>query len=101
MSLNGGARRPSWFDIRHLPPYPDEFDEASITDSVRRIEQLILNEVHNGRDPKKIFLIGFSQGAALALMTGLTTLHDLGGIACLSGWIPHRIRDVYIPPPIP
>lgn len=94
VSLNGGVRRPSWFDIQHLPPYPIEFDEANITESIRNIEQIILTEVHNGRDPRRIFLVGFSQGAALSLMTGLTTLQDIGGIASLSGWIPHRIRDV-------
>lgn len=87
-------RQPSWFDIQHLPPYPIEFDEANITESIRNIEQIILTEVHSGRDPKRIFLVGFSQGAALSLMTGLTTLQDIGGIASLSGWIPHRIRDV-------
>lgn len=50
--------------------------------------------MQRGIHPRKIFLVGFSQGAALSLMVGLTTLHDLGGIGSLSGWIPHRIRDV-------
>lgn len=71
-----------------------EFDERGITESIKVIEQLILTEMYNGMDPKRILLVGFSQGAALCLMTALTTLYDLGGVASLSGWIPHRIRDV-------
>jgi predicted esterase len=50
--------------------------------------------VHSGIDSRKIVLVGFSQGAALSLMVGLTTLHELGGVASLSGWIPCRIREV-------
>jgi predicted esterase len=28
------------------------------------------------------------------MMVALTTLHELGGVASLSGWIPRRARDV-------
>ncbi|THH04156.1 hypothetical protein EW145_g5733 [Phellinidium pouzarii] len=93
VSYNAGERRPSWFNIWNLPPHVAEHDEAGIAESVSLIEQLILDEVHNGLDPRKILLVGFSQGAALCLMTALTTLHDIGGVGSLSGWIPHRIRD--------
>ena len=50
--------------------------------------------MHSGIDSRKIVLVGFSQGAALSLMVGVTTLHELGGVASLSGWIPYRIREV-------
>ena len=50
--------------------------------------------MHAGIDSRNIVLIGFSQGAALSLMVGLTTLHELGGVVSLSGWIPCRMRDV-------
>ncbi|EJD04208.1 alpha/beta-hydrolase [Fomitiporia mediterranea MF3/22] len=93
VTYNGGEHRPSWFNISYLPPHVHEFDEVAIGESISFIEQLILVEVQNGIDPKRILLIGFSQGAALCLMTALTTLHDLGGVASLSGWIPHRIRN--------
>lgn len=94
VSLSFGQNRPSWFNISSLPPHPNDFDENGVAESIHAIEQLILEEVQRGIHPRKIFLVGFSQGAALALMVGLTTLHDLGGIGCLSGWIPHRIRHV-------
>jgi len=93
VTLSLGQIRPSWFNIGSLPPYPNDFDEHGVAESIHAVEQLILKEVQSGTRPRKIFLVGFSQGAALSLMVGLTTLHDLGGIGSLSGWIPHRIRD--------
>ncbi|KAH7914462.1 alpha/beta-hydrolase, partial [Hygrophoropsis aurantiaca] len=93
VTLNQGERRPSWFDIAHLPPWDDEHDEVGTTESVALVENLILAQVHSGIDPRKIILVGFSQGAALSLMVALTTLHELGGVASLSGWIPHAVRE--------
>lgn len=94
MTYYGGSRRPSWFNICRLPPGVSEFDEVGIVESISIIERLILGEVHNGLDPRRVILVGFSQGAALCLMTALTTLHDLGGVGSLSGWIPHPVREV-------
>jgi lysophospholipase-2 len=94
VSLNQGQLRPSWFNISRLPPGHDEFDEIALTESVTLIENLILSQVHSGIDSRKIVLVGFSQGAALSMIVSLTTLHELGGVASLSGWIPHRARDV-------
>ena len=94
MTYSNGRLRPSWFDIHHLPPHTDELDEIEVSTSIKAIEQLILSEVHIGIDPERILLAGFSQGAALCLMTALTTLPDIGGVVSLAGWIPHRIREV-------
>ncbi|KAF7340064.1 Phospholipase carboxylesterase [Mycena venus] len=87
------VRRPSWFNIATLPPGDDEFDERAIAESIAVIESLILAQIHRGIDARRIILVGFSQGAALSLMVALSTLHDLGGVASLSGWIPQRARD--------
>ena len=94
MAFSRGRIRPSWFNIWHLPPLVDEYDEEGLSESVTTIESVILQEVHNGIAPNRIFLAGFSQGAALCLVTALNTLHDIGGIGSFSGWIPHRTRDV-------
>jgi lysophospholipase-2 len=67
-----------------------------VNESIQAIEGIIQKKVQQGTDPKRIVLIGFSQGAAVCLMVGLTTLHELAGIASLSGWIPHRIREVSV-----
>lgn len=92
--MNQNQSRPSWFDISRLPPSSDEYDEVAIAESVSYIENLILGEVHSGIDSRRVILVGFSQGAALSLLVALTSLHDLGGVASLSGWIPIRAREV-------
>lgn len=76
------------------------WDEAGMSRSVGVVEQIILSEVHAGIDPRKILLVGFGQGATLALMVALTTLHDLGGVASLSGSLPRgpQAREVSLPP---
>jgi len=96
VTFSQGQRRPAWFNIWQLPPHPNEYDEIGISESIAVIENIILGQVYSGIDSRKIVLVGFSQGAALSLMVGLTTLHDLGGIVSLSGWIPHRVRDQMI-----
>ncbi|KAJ7923017.1 phospholipase carboxylesterase [Mycena leptocephala] len=88
------VRRPSWFNIATLPPGNDEYDEPAIAESIGVIESLILAQIHRGVDARRIILVGFSQGAALSLMVALSTLHDLGGVVSLSGWIPPRARDL-------
>ncbi|KAJ7655289.1 phospholipase carboxylesterase [Mycena polygramma] len=93
------VRRPSWFNIATLPPGDDEYDEPAISESTGIIESLILAQIHRGVDARQIILVGFSQGAALSLMVALSTLHDLGGVASLSGWIPPRARDQTIASP--
>lgn len=94
VSMNQGMLRPSWFDIWRLPPHPSEYDEQAITESISAIEEIILNQIHSGIDSRRIFLMGFSQGAALSLCVGLSTLNELGGIISLSGWLPHAYRSV-------
>lgn len=63
-------------------------------ESAATIERLILHEVHTGIEANRIIIAGFSQGASLCLMTALTTWHEIGGVGCLSGWIPHLVREV-------
>lgn len=94
VTLNQGQYRPSWFDIARLPPRSNELDEQAIAESITMIEGLILSQVHSGIDSRRIILMGFSQGAALSMMVSLTTLHYLGGVVSLSGWIPSRARNV-------
>ncbi|RPD58437.1 Phospholipase/carboxylesterase [Lentinus tigrinus ALCF2SS1-6] len=92
VTYSQGRIRPSWFNIESLPPC-NCHDEPGVAASVARLENLVMSEVRNGTTSSKIVLVGFSQGAALSLMTALTTLHELGGVASLSGWIPQQSRQ--------
>jgi predicted esterase len=57
-------------------------------ETVGQLNELIDSEVNAGLDPSRIVLGGFSQGAAMSLLTGLTCKHRLGGLVVLSGWLP-------------
>lgn len=79
----------SRFDIYSFG-FDTEEDEMGMLQSARLINQLITTEVESGTDPSRIVLGGFSQGAAMSLLTGLTGERKLAGVAVLSGWLPLR-----------
>jgi len=89
VKANMGMEMPSWFDIYSFGFDTDE-DEKGMLQSARLIGQLITAEVDSGTDPGRIVLGGFSQGATMSLLTGLTGERKLAGIAVLSGWLPLR-----------
>ncbi|BGP45366.1 hypothetical protein JCM10450v2_001184 [Rhodotorula kratochvilovae] len=86
----------STFDVDELklvghgehPPMPTREDEAGMKQSVERIHRLIQGELDKGIDPHRIVLAGFSQGCAISLLTALSSKEKLGGVMCLSGWLP-------------
>ncbi|KAJ1972868.1 hypothetical protein H4R34_005262 [Dimargaris verticillata] len=88
VTLNFGMEMPSWYDIKSLDKIDDTEDEAGILQSVARINQLIGDEVNNNIPAHRVAVAGFSQGAAVSLLTGLTSERKLGAIAALSGYLP-------------
>ncbi len=52
------------------------------------IEELIAREVERGMPASRIVLMGFSQGCAMTLMTGLRHRERLAGLVGLSGYLP-------------
>ena len=94
VTVNGGMSMRSWYDILHFdigaavsPDVPRE-DEKGLRASQAMIEALIAAEVARGIAPRRILLAGFSQGAAMTLMTGLRQTTRLGGLIVLSGYLP-------------
>ncbi len=85
VSLNGGYRMPAWYDIH---PDRSREDEAGLRQSQAAIEELLARERARGIPSHRIVLAGFSQGCAMALMTGLRHSHRLAGIVGLSGYLP-------------
>ena len=95
-----GSEITAWYDILRM-----NFDKAKLEDSIS-IDQLkesseIVLEVAkkeiqenlNG-DESKLFLGGFSQGAALSLYTGYSSSLNLGGIIALSGHPSFYMDDI-------
>lgn len=87
VTINGGYRMRAWYDILSLGVDRRE-DEDGLRASQGLIDGLIEHEVERGIPASRIVLAGFSQGCAMALMTGLRHRERLAGIAGLSGYLP-------------
>jgi predicted esterase len=88
VTLNFNQTMPAWYDLYSLDKSVKKQDKEGILLSVSKIESLINQEIDLGIDSSQIILGGFSQGAAVSLITGLTTKINLGGIFGLSGYLP-------------
>ena len=87
VTINGGYVMPAWYDILGLGGTSGE-DEAGLRASQALVEGLIEREVARGVSPSRIVVAGFSQGCAMALLTGLRHRERLAGIVGLSGYLP-------------
>ena len=93
ITINSGYEMRAWYDIV-APDLHGNVDHSGIQQSVRDVHQLIQNEVDRGIAPANIILAGFSQGAVMALTTGLCYPQRLGGLIALSGYLP-LMDDVF------
>ncbi len=88
VTINGGYRMPAWYDIIATDIGGRREDEAGLRQSQTSVEALLLRERERGIPASRIVLAGFSQGCAMALMTGLRFPERLAGIMGLSGYLP-------------
>jgi predicted esterase len=72
ITLNYGASMPGWYDIISLNPNTRE-DEVGLYKSIGYISSLISEEIESGIPSENIVLAGFSQGAAMTLLYGIST----------------------------
>ncbi len=87
VTINGGMRMRAWYDITGME-IAQKQDEAGIRASIAEVEALIAREIERGIPASRIFLAGFSQGAAMVLSAGLRHAQKLAGIIALSGYLP-------------
>jgi phospholipase/carboxylesterase len=87
VTINSGFVMPAWYDILGLGGQAGE-DEAGLRASQALVEALIAREVARGVPSERIVLAGFSQGCAMALLTGLRHRDKLAAIVGLSGYLP-------------
>lgn len=94
VTINGGMSMRAWYDIMHLDiggaghaGVPRE-DERGLRASQAMVDALIDAEIARGIPASRILLAGFSQGAAMTLMTGLRQPARLAGLIALSGYLP-------------
>ncbi len=77
----------AWYDITTLGQSPERESMADIMISAQLIEQLIDREIERGIPSKSIVLMGFSQGAAMALHVGHRYHQPLMAVLILSGYM--------------
>lgn len=87
VSVNGGANMRAWYDIAFDEKGIHQ-NEAHIRASEQGLRALIARENERGIESRRIVLAGFSQGAAIALHTGLRYTEPLAGIMALSMPLP-------------
>ncbi len=87
VTINGGYVMRAWYDIAG-PDLRQREDEAGLRASRDAVEALIERERQRGVAASRIVLAGFSQGCAIALLTGLRHTERLAGIVGLSGYLP-------------
>jgi phospholipase/carboxylesterase len=87
VTINNGVRMRAWYDIKSFD-FKQRADETGVRESMMQVEALIARENERGISSSKIFLIGFSQGGAIALSTGLRRESGLAGIVALSTYLP-------------
>jgi len=87
VTVNGGHVMRAWYDIA-IDARGFRQDEAHIRESEQGLRRLIEQERERGIDSRHIVLAGFSQGAAVALHTGLRYPEPLAGIMALSMPVP-------------
>jgi phospholipase/carboxylesterase len=87
VTINGGYRMRAWYDVLGTDIARRE-DEAGLREAQAEIAALIEREGERGVPASRVVLMGFSQGCAVTLLTGLRHGERLAGLACLSGYLP-------------
>ncbi|MEA3083811.1 MAG: phospholipase/carboxylesterase [Paraburkholderia sp.] len=90
VTANDGYVMRAWYDIRSFQDVSRQVDEAGIESSCATVRQLIEAQNQRGIPTSNIFLAGFSQGAAMTYLAGLTHPEALAGLIALSGYLPSR-----------
>ena len=94
VSLNNRMVMPAWYDIIGLNDVsPQDIDGA--LRSLKEIDDIVLSEQQTIMENRKIFVGGFSQGGAMALLAGVRTKGLLSGVICCSGYL---LRDAVSKP---
>ena len=87
ISAHPGYPLRAWYDVRS-DKIDDNEDRLGIRKTAAKIH-LLIKEVEKAGIPRhRIFLGGFSQGAASALYAGLREEEPIAGIIALSGYLP-------------
>jgi phospholipase/carboxylesterase len=93
ITMNQGMEMPAWYDIKSLD-FNSRAHLPDLNDSIAAVHALIADEQSKqGIAPENIFIMGFSQGGAMALEVGLHYSQKLAGIISLSAYAPRADKS--------
>ncbi len=87
VTINGGLPMRAWYDIAS-PDLLAEEDAAGLEASARALQERVAEEETDGVPGERVFLAGFSQGGAVALLAALRHPGPLAGVVALSTYLP-------------
>jgi phospholipase/carboxylesterase len=73
----------TWYPYSFISPR--ERNEPGLSSALSVIESLVVDLIHRGFPPKRILLLGFSQGACLSTEFAIRHPRRYGGVLALSG----------------
>ncbi len=79
------ATSSNWYPFRFIEPL--EKNEPYLSSALKAVDTCIMRLSENGFPPQKIILLGFSQGACLALEYAARNPRKFGGVVGLSGGV--------------
>ncbi|HUR74603.1 MAG TPA: alpha/beta fold hydrolase [Sporichthya sp.] len=94
VTVNGGMRMRSWYDIVDLDDIDRRVDDAGLAQSAQAVEALIEREADRGVPASRLVLAGFSQGGAVTLTHGLLRVEPLAGLVAMSTYLPRAERVI-------
>ena len=87
ITINNGLIMRGWYDVQR-PDLCEDEDTAGIKEAAEILNAYIDHEIQIGIEPQRIIIVGFSQGGAIALYTGINRKEILAGILVLSAYLP-------------
>src|SRR5690606_19214887 len=91
----------SWWDLHHDPkteesPSPSQSKLKQVQPAIETIMKMAEKMPDTyGVDPKKIFVLGFSQGGAVAISAALDNPSLFKGVGMLASFIPSVIKEKF------
>lgn len=88
ITINMGMEMRAWYDIKRINDIKRDVDCKGIEDSLAQVDKIIQAQINKGIDTENMIIVGFSQGGAIAALTGLNMAYKFAGIVLLSTYLP-------------
>ena len=85
ITLNQNFEMRAWFNMKSLNL--DDLNEEDFIESSKALDSIIEDQLKTNPS-SKIYIGGFSQGAALSIFYGLKMIHKIHGVVSFSGFVP-------------